>query len=108
MVGVPVPEMLNVSMLVLDLPKHLLLVLAVLEETDGGPARLGSGFDDAGDMDFEFSLPLVKRANDAASGFVLIEAVAFIKNRCKCGLWNREVNLVGAMEFHSESPFLQI
>ena len=49
---------------------------------------------------------LLERANNAASGFILIEAVAFIKNRYERGFWNRKANLVGAMEFHSESPLL--
>src|SRR5260370_24208900 len=100
----PVPEVFDLRMMVLDFPEHPFLVLAVLKETDRRPARLGPGFNDAGNVDGEFSLVFLECPDNAPAGFVLVEPLAFIKDLSKGSFCYRTTDLVSGAELHSHSP----
>jgi hypothetical protein len=87
MVGMPVSEMFDFRMMVLDLPEHPFLVLAILKETNRRPARLRPRFDNAGDLEGEFSSVFLECADNASAGLVLVESVTFIKSRYKGSFW---------------------
>src|SRR5437870_1610006 len=108
MMSVPVSEMLDLRVMVLDFAEDLLLILTILKKTDRRPAGLRPGLDDAGNVDVDFAPVLLKCADDAAAGFILIESVAFIKHGDKCGSWHDKAYVVRRVEFHSESPLLQM
>src|SRR6266545_5665287 len=108
MVGVPVPEMLDVPVTVFDFAENLLLVLPILKETDRVAACLRPGLNDAGDMDVEFVPVLPIGADDATACFILIKPVAFVKNGDECSFRYNKAYLVRRVDFHWESPLLQM
>jgi hypothetical protein len=81
--GVPVPKVFDLGKVAFDLPKYLLLVSAILKKSHSGTARLRTGLDDAADAYYQLAPVLLKRPNNSSAGFVLIEPVALIENRCK-------------------------
>src|SRR2546429_5805 len=101
MMSVPVSEMLDLRVMVLDFAEDLLLILTILKKTDCRPAGLRPGLDDAGNVDVDFAPVLQKCADDAAAGFILIEAVAFIKHSGKCGPLPEKGHVVPRVRFHS-------
>jgi hypothetical protein len=107
-VRMPVSEVFDLPMVVLDFPKYLFLVFTILKETHCRPARLWPRFDNAGNMEGEFPALFLERPDNTSAGFVLVEPVTFIKNGYQGGLWYREADLVGRMKFHSESPLAQM
>src|SRR5580693_3428403 len=104
--GMPVAQMFDFVVLVLDFPENLFLVFTILKKTHRGAPCLRAGLDDAGDVDVQFVLMLLICADDAAARFVLIEAVALVKNGNQRGFWYNEAYLVGRVGFHWASPLL--
>jgi hypothetical protein len=101
---VPVSEVLNFTVPVLDFAEDLFLIRAILKELDIGSAGLRPGFNDPSHGNVESAVVNLVRTNDATAGFILIKAVAFIKNGGQRSLRYDKAHLIGGVKFHCDSP----
>ena len=108
MVSVPVAEMLDLPMAVLDVPENALLIFSVLKEAHGRATCLRPRLDDAGHVHHQLATVFVVCSDHAAPRLILVEAIARVENGLQRNFRHDDVDIAGGMKFHWESPLPQI
>src|SRR6266478_7529545 len=92
--------MLNVGVRTFELPKNLLLILAILKKTDRAPLRSWSGVDDALKSQDSRIVRLADSTNNPAARLVMIEAITFVKNCGERRFGHNYPNIFRLLIFH--------